>query len=156
MSSISLQGFPTFADALIQAQVITASVSPGLEKHFMEQARRVGVSNVDDFLSCVLLECLETSSSDEQSIRKAIDRVKKRIERQSRKQVTGMEAVVDAQAAPTRRLIPLLDEFSGEELAILELLSQGHNYKQIASEIGISSATYYRVLARIKQNAKQH
>lgn len=154
MSFIPLQGYQSFADALIQAEVLTASASSGLEKHFHQQARRVGRSNVDDFLSEVISECLETPCHDEQGVWKAIDRIKKRIERHYRKQVTGMDVVVDAKAAPTRRSIPVIDDLSGEELVIVEMLSQGHRYQQIATDLGVSSATYYRLLEKIKQKAK--
>lgn len=157
-----------YVDRLIEElQAVGAQLPPEFRGQFLRHARHLQGDSYGDLGALLVIECLEAKQQgrelDEVEIRRALDRVRKRLTREVSRwhpQPLTDSQVPDRGEPPERRVI-LLDSLhramSGltvEELLVLELWASGCTSSDAAKALGISATAFrqraHRVIACLK------
>lgn len=152
----------------ILGEALGVAFSSKFDYRFYRHAMRVGPSNVEDLGSLLVVECLENfgNHTDEQWIIQALERVVKRLTRESLREVPlTFSPIAQHSAEPeqTESLIPhelrsvILSKLSTDQVKFLDLyLSVGENIdrvermKRTVLSLGMSQSKGYQMLQLIK------
>lgn len=139
---------------------------------FCWHARRLGPSNCEDLGQWVILECLEEKQKkgtvDGATVVRAIDRIRHRIIRRSQREAQALSEIKDASmksGQPQVRSVESVEEivrFALKQFTPIQLfLFEGHylngrGIDELATELGISRSTSYRLLSNVKHSIRAH
>lgn len=145
---------------------------PGLEtpddfaRLVSREARRLPPASVEDFLSLILVECLEElvkgTGVSKQQTREAVWRVRKRMAREILKQKhrshpADIETLQSRETSPEARIAlnegvkHILTSLTIQETILLYLLMDGYSQHRIAPVLGCSEATVSRRIAAVRK-----
>jgi DNA-binding CsgD family transcriptional regulator len=157
-----------YTDQLMEElRYVGAELPPGFRGQFLRHARHLRGDGYGDLGVLLVIECLEAKQKgealDQVEVRRALDRVRKRLTREAsgwRPQPLADSQVPDRGEPPDRRTILLdtlrhaMSGLSVEELLVLELWASGRTSADAAQSLGMSAATFrqrvHRVIARLR------
>jgi len=149
------------------SELLDVKLSKRTVSHLRSQCRLVGPANRDDFVSSVLLECLEAqrqqSDMDDNAVFRAIDRVGHRIRRELRHKTieflpeqADLRAKARAETPDVAALHDALAILSPFDLKIIQShFLEGESANSLASRFGIPRRTFYRRMAELKRSLKR-
>jgi DNA-binding CsgD family transcriptional regulator len=142
----------------------------GLTKLILKEARHLPSDSLDEFLSLILVECVDQASRmhlGEQEVGRIVWRVRKRMSRkllcEERSRSSAIEAMryrSETHAQPEHtvsyydELRQLLSLLTVREATILELLLEGRSQSEIAAMTGLGEATVSRDCSTIREKTR--